>query len=140
NGVRSDGGEHGSILRAAGATSNQQRHRSPTRRVQPASSNYTTFWPMAPRIRTASSAQRSLYRRLLAFLTPHWWRMAGNIACSLIAAGLDALSFTLLIPFLNALFKAPKLLPAGSSWVTTLQDRTIGRFLDPAHGLRALGV
>jgi len=94
---------------------------------------------MAPRIRTASSAERSLYRRLLAFLTPHWWRMAGNIACSLIAAGLDALSFTLLIPFLNALFNAPSLLPAGSGWVTTLQKHTVGVFLDPTRPLRALG-
>jgi subfamily B ATP-binding cassette protein MsbA len=77
-----------------------------------------------------------MYRRLLRFLRPHWWRMTGNIASNVIAAGLDAFSFTLLIPFLNALFKQPSLLPkaAGSlHWVASLQTRTVGAFLDPAN-------
>ena len=50
--------------------------------------------------------------------------MAGNILANVIAAGLDAFSFTLLIPFLNALFNAPSLLPkaAGSvHWLADLQ-------------------
>jgi len=77
-----------------------------------------------------------MYTRLLRFLRPHWWRMAGNIASNVIAAGLDAFSFTLLIPFLNALFKQPSLLPkAGGSlhWVAQLQTATVGAFLDPAN-------
>jgi subfamily B ATP-binding cassette protein MsbA len=83
-----------------------------------------------------------MYRRLLGFLRPHWWRMAGNVAFSVIAAGLDAFSFTLLIPFLNALFKQPSLLPksAGSlNWVADIQARTVGVFLDPANPKRSLG-
>jgi subfamily B ATP-binding cassette protein MsbA len=81
-----------------------------------------------------------MYRRLLGFLRPHWWRMAGNIACNVIAAGLDVFSFTLLIPFLNALFGQKSLLPRASGWVADLQDRTIGAFLDPAHPKESLGV
>src|SRR5690348_9382997 len=45
-----------------------------------------------------------MYRRLLAFLRPHRWRMAGNITANIIAAALDGLSFLLLIPFLDELF------------------------------------
>jgi subfamily B ATP-binding cassette protein MsbA len=74
-----------------------------------------------------------MYRRLLRFLRPHWWRMAGNIASNVIAAGLDAFSFTLLIPFLNALFKQQNLLPKASGWVADMMQRTVGMFLDPAN-------
>ena len=41
-----------------------------------------------------------MYRRLLQFLRPHAWRMAGTVACNIAAAVLDVFSFTLLIPFL----------------------------------------
>ena len=44
-----------------------------------------------------------MYRRLLQFLRPHWWRLAGNVLCNIVAAALDGFSFTLLIPFLNKL-------------------------------------
>jgi ATP-binding cassette, subfamily B, bacterial MsbA len=81
----------------------------------------------------------TMYARLLGFLRPHSWRMVGNIACSLIAAGLDAFSFTLLIPFLNALFKLGDLLPAKSGWVTRLQEVTVGTFLDPRDPRGSLG-
>jgi subfamily B ATP-binding cassette protein MsbA len=80
-----------------------------------------------------------MYRRLLSFLRPHWWRMAGNVACNVIAAGLDVFSFTLLIPFLNALFGQQSLLPRASGWVAKLQDRTIGAFLNPADPKGSLG-
>jgi subfamily B ATP-binding cassette protein MsbA len=82
-----------------------------------------------------------MYWRLLQFLRPHWWRMAGNILANVVAAGLDAFSFTLLIPFLNALFNAPSLLPkaAGSvHWLADLQKTTIGAFLDPSQPQRSL--
>ncbi len=58
--------------------------------------------------------------------------MAGTIACNVIAAALDVFSFTLLVPFLNALFGAPQLIPrASGSWVTSLQDALVGAFLNP---------
>ncbi|MEP6991044.1 MAG: ABC transporter ATP-binding protein, partial [bacterium] len=51
-------------------------------------------------------------------------------------AALDVFSFTLLVPFLNALFGAASLLPRGSaSWVTRLQDRLVGSFLDTGDRL-----
>lgn len=79
-----------------------------------------------------------MYRRLLVFLRPHWWRMAGNVACSLIAAALDVFSYTLLIPFLSALFQKEQLLPTHAGWIAWIQARTIGAFLDPAHPMESL--
>src|SRR5829696_3293491 len=74
-----------------------------------------------------------MYRRLLRYLRPHSWRMAGTLACNVVAAALDVFSFTLLVPFLNALFGAPQLIPTGSpSWITGVQQQLVGRFLDPA--------
>jgi subfamily B ATP-binding cassette protein MsbA len=77
-----------------------------------------------------------MYRRLLRYLRPHSWRMVGTIACNIVAAALDVFSFTLLVPFLNALFGAQQLIPRTSaSWVTSLQDQLVGKFLDPADRL-----
>jgi len=76
-----------------------------------------------------------MYRRLLAYLRPHGWRMVSTIACNVIAAALDVFSFTLLVPFLNALFGAPSFIPRSSSWISTVQDALVGTFLDPANRL-----
>ncbi len=58
--------------------------------------------------------------------------MAASIVCNVIAAALDVFSFTLLIPFLNALFRMPQLLPGtGAAWIKAMQERIVGRFLDP---------
>src|SRR6478672_1679223 len=76
-----------------------------------------------------------MYRRLLGYLRPHGWRMVGTIACNVIAAALDVFSFTLLVPFLNALFGAPSFIPRTSSWISGLQDALVGTFLDPADRL-----
>ncbi|MDE3150605.1 MAG: ATP-binding cassette domain-containing protein [Gemmatimonadota bacterium] len=78
-----------------------------------------------------------LYRRLLSFVRPHWWRMAGTIGSSIIAAVLDAFSFTLLIPFLNSLFHQTTLTPP-SDFLRALQTRLVGAFLDPAKPLQSL--
>ncbi|HET9683446.1 MAG TPA: ABC transporter ATP-binding protein [Gemmatimonadaceae bacterium] len=76
-----------------------------------------------------------MYRRLLGYLRPHGWRMVGTIACNVIAAALDVFSFTLLVPFLNALFGAPSFIPRTSSWISGLQDALVGTFLNPADRL-----
>src|SRR6476661_3838571 len=82
-----------------------------------------------------------MYRRLLGYLRPHGWRMVATIACNVVAAALDVFSFTLLVPFLNALFGAPQLIPSSSpSWITTLQQRMVGAFLDPADRLGSVEV
>src|SRR5579862_6902771 len=73
----------------------------------------------------------STYRRLLPFLRPHWWRMASNIVCNMIGAALGAFSFTLLVPFLNALFNKSDLLPKDSGWITKVQAATVGLLLNP---------
>jgi hypothetical protein len=76
---------------------------------------------------TAHAEAVAVYRRLLHYLRPHSWRMAGTIGCNIVAAALDVLSFTLLVPFLNALFGAAQLIPRGrATWVTSLQDRLVG--------------
>ncbi|HEY0994367.1 MAG TPA: ABC transporter ATP-binding protein [Gemmatimonadaceae bacterium] len=79
-----------------------------------------------------------MYRRLLVFLRPHAWRMAATIASSLLAAALDVLAFTLLIPFLNALFGVPSLIPQGSGWITAVQEHTIGWLLRGRERMDAL--
>lgn len=79
-----------------------------------------------------------LYRRLLGFLRPHAWRMAAAIASNMIASVLDAFAFTLLIPFLNALFQRPELIAPDLGFLSRLQRRTIGAMLDPALPMESL--
>jgi subfamily B ATP-binding cassette protein MsbA len=75
-----------------------------------------------------------MYRRLLAFLRPHSWRMAGTVACNVAAALLDVFSFTLLVPFLNRVFDQPTL----STPIEGLQQRLVGAFLDDTNPQAAL--
>ena len=79
-----------------------------------------------------------LYRRLLGYLRPHAWRMAAAISSNIVASVLDAFAFTLLIPFLNALFKQPDLLPLNSTLLGQLHAWTIGALLDPAQPMESL--
>ena len=81
-----------------------------------------------------------MYRRLLRFLRPHSGRMLGAIGASALAALFDAYSFSLLIPFLNALFGMPSLLPANSGWLSAFLDRTIGLLLDPNDKMGSLQI
>ena len=78
-----------------------------------------------------------MYGRLLGFLRPHWWRMAGNIVCSVIAAALDAFALTLLVPFLNQIFKQPNPISIGG-WLGDLHRAVIGAFIDPNDALGSL--
>ncbi|MFN8582433.1 MAG: ABC transporter transmembrane domain-containing protein [Gemmatimonadaceae bacterium] len=75
-----------------------------------------------------------MYARLLRFLRPHAWRMVGTVACNIGAAVLDVFSFTLLIPFLDAIFGTST--PSGT--ISRLQQRVIGVFLDPTDKMGAL--
>ncbi len=79
----------------------------------------------------------ALSRRLLSYLRPHWWRMVGTVSSSVIAAGLDGLSFTLLIPFLNSLFHQTTLTPPSGA-IRAILYRMVGAFLDPNHPLQSL--
>ena len=79
-----------------------------------------------------------LYRRLLQFLRPHSWRMAAAIGSSIVASVLDAFAFTLLIPFLNALFGRPSLIPEDMGFLENLQRWALGAMLDPAAPMASL--
>ncbi len=76
-----------------------------------------------------AAAPGKVYPRLLAFLRPHRWRMALTIVTNVGAAILDVFSFTLLIPFLNALFDQPPLSDK-PGFVNDLLGATVGFFLD----------
>ncbi len=75
-----------------------------------------------------------MYRRLLRFLRPHVWRMAGTIASNVAAALLDVFSFTLLIPFLDRLFGTTTQPGA----LSRIQDFLVGAFLDAADPMGSL--
>ncbi|MEP6493140.1 MAG: ABC transporter transmembrane domain-containing protein [bacterium] len=92
---------------------------------------------MTPLLPAVSRERRSMYRRLLVFLRPHWWRMAGNIACNVIGAALDAFVFTLLVPFLNQLFDQPNPISI-KGWLGELHRAVLGRFLDSSDRLGSL--
>ncbi len=96
----------------------------------------------APLTVTASVPARPKgeYRRLVPFLRPHWWRMAGNIVANVVAAGLDAFVFTLLIPFLNAIFKQQGSLITAPGWLGEAQQRLVGTFIDQSDLLGSLKV
>ncbi len=79
-----------------------------------------------------------VYRRLLQFLRPHSWRLGGNVGFNVVAAVLDGVAFTLLIPFLNSLFGLETKIAEGMGWLTVLQDWLIGPFLDPAQPMQSL--
>jgi subfamily B ATP-binding cassette protein MsbA len=66
--------------------------------------------------------------------------MASAVACSMVAAALDAYAFALLIPFLNALFGLKTLLPPNSGWLTRILGVTIGSLLDPNDKMRSLEI
>lgn len=78
-----------------------------------------------------------LYRRLLGFLRPHAWRMAAAIASNIVGAVLDAFAFTLLIPFLNALFEQPDLVSQRLGVLSRIQTWLIGVLLDSPQSLNA---
>jgi subfamily B ATP-binding cassette protein MsbA len=64
--------------------------------------------------------------------------MAAAMASNMLASVLDGFAFTLLIPFLNALFRQRDLIPADLGWLAQAQKRTIGTFLDPAQPMASL--
>jgi subfamily B ATP-binding cassette protein MsbA len=75
-----------------------------------------------------------MYRRLLEFLRPYSWLMVGNVVFSLVAAGLEVFSFTLLIPFLNVLFGKSTFDCASTSpdLLEHLQQKAVCSFVDQA--------
>ena len=63
--------------------------------------------------------------------------MGATIGLSIVAALFDAFAFSLLIPFLNALFGLPPI-PLSGSVASRMLQSTIGVFLDPADKMGSL--
>jgi len=80
---------------------------------------------------------RGLWSRLWGFVHPHRAKLVGVVVLNLLAAVFDVFSFTLLIPFLNALFEQPQLIP-GNKVVSAILNTTIGFLLDPADQMGSL--
>jgi subfamily B ATP-binding cassette protein MsbA len=81
----------------------------------------------------------TLWRRLWRFVQPHRGKLVAVVLLNLLAAVADVFSFTLLVPFFNALFGKAELLPVSSdSWIKRLLDATIGFLLDPADRMGSL--
>ncbi|WP_396220801.1 ABC transporter ATP-binding protein [Gemmatimonas sp.] len=80
---------------------------------------------------------RGLWPRLWGFVHPHRAKLVGVVVLNLLAAVFDVFSFTLLIPFLNALFEQPQLIP-GNKVVSAILNTTIGFLLDPADQMGSL--
>ncbi|MEP6763916.1 MAG: ABC transporter ATP-binding protein [Gemmatimonadaceae bacterium] len=75
--------------------------------------------------------------RLYAFVRPHQFKLFSVIALNLLAAVADVFSFTLLIPFLQALFGQDELLPGNSVLTRTLRT-TIGFLVNGREKMDAL--
>ncbi len=69
-----------------------------------------------------------LWGRLWTFVRPHQAKLIAVVVLNAIAAIADVFSFTLLIPFLNALFGKSQIIPA-SGLVAELLNTTIGALL-----------
>ncbi|HEX3533870.1 MAG TPA: ABC transporter transmembrane domain-containing protein [Gemmatimonadaceae bacterium] len=78
-----------------------------------------------------------VYKRLLPYLRPHFWRMAITIVANLIAALLDGFAIALLIPFLNILFHQPAT-AMKSGWISKLLDATVGSRIVPGDEMHSL--
>ena len=83
------------------------------------------------------SAPPDLWGRLWAFVRPHRSKLVGVVSLNLLAAVFDVFSFTLLIPFLNALFEQPQLIPSNKV-VSAILGTTIGFLLNPADQMGSL--
>jgi subfamily B ATP-binding cassette protein MsbA len=74
----------------------------------------------------------TLYRRILGYLRPHSGLFGVSIAAMTVYAALDAFSFTLLIPFLEVLFRGSEMTATGGGFLGG--DNALRQFLDWAVG------
>jgi subfamily B ATP-binding cassette protein MsbA len=87
-----------------------------------------------------------LYLRILRYVRPHAGLFATSVSCMLVYSLLDALSFTMLIPFLNVLFRggdggvvgADEILRVGDGWVQGVMDSVVGWFVQGGTPMQAL--
>ncbi len=70
-----------------------------------------------------------LFLRILGYLRPHLWVFLTSALATFLFAGLDAFSFVLFIPFLEALFGGGRPGVGGGSYQAVM-ERTIGRVVN----------
>jgi subfamily B ATP-binding cassette protein MsbA len=78
-----------------------------------------------------------LWGRLWRFVRPHRLKLLAVVGLNAVAAVADVFSFTLLIPFLNALFGKANVLPA-SGLISDVLNATIGALLEPDEPMASL--
>ena len=71
----------------------------------------------------------NLWRRLWSFVKPHRGKLVAVVVLNVLAAVFDVFSLGLLIPFFNALFDQPSLIPDTGN-VSRILEFTIGSLLD----------
>lgn len=86
---------------------------------------------------THRAPARGLWGRLWTFVRPHRGKLAGVVALNAVAAVADVFSFTLLIPFLNALFGKADVLPT-TGVIRDVLQATIGALLVPGQEMASL--
>jgi len=86
---------------------------------------------------TFRAPARGLWSRLWTFVRPHRAKLVGVVLLNGVAAVADVFSFTLLIPFLNALFGKADVLPA-TGVIRNLLEATIGALLVPGEEMQSL--
>ena len=79
-----------------------------------------------------------LWSRLWTFVRPHRLKLVSVVVLNAVAAVADVFSFTLLIPFLNALFGKSQILPAGGTFIASLLQATIGALMVPGDQMASL--
>ncbi len=79
---------------------------------------------------------QKLWGRLWIFVRPHRGKLVGVVVLNAVAAVADVFSFTLLIPFLNALFNKPDIIPQG--FIGNLLNASIGMLLVPSDQMASL--
>ena len=87
----------------------------------------------------------NVYRRILRYLRPHGWLFATSLACMAVYSALDALSFTMLIPFLNVLFRGQggalsegEILNVGGGALQGVMRRVVGWLVEGGTPMQAL--
>ena len=89
---------------------------------------------------STSPAQGSvgLWGRLWTFVRPHRLKLVSVVVLNAVAAVADVFSFTLLIPFLNALFGKSQILPEGGTFIASMLKATIGALMVPGDQMASL--
>lgn len=88
----------------------------------------------------------NLYLRILRYVRPHAGLFVLGVVCMAISAGLDALAYAMLTPFLNVLFKGDtqtvltpaEVLRTGEGYTGQILERVLGWFLQAGSPMEAL--